>query len=172
MDFYDVTSISSTLQEVAVRVIGNEKCKTYPDYSDKLQDTMICAGYKVCKHFVQSPKWNWRPKTPTGKKQHFDWRNFHYWIMVFPFFTSWFLFPEIHLYVDNLISKIGWWSRRLCRRFRWFPYLQAKCWWTMDILWYHILGYWVCETRSTGSLCSSTTLCNLDQGTNRYWIIN
>ena len=47
MDFYDVTSISSTLQEVAVRVIGNEKCKTYPDYSDKLQDTMICAGYKV-----------------------------------------------------------------------------------------------------------------------------
>merc|ERR1712088_851218 len=35
-----------TLQEVAVRVIGNEKCKTYPDYSDKVQDSMICAGYK------------------------------------------------------------------------------------------------------------------------------
>mgnify|MGYP003729549699 CR=1 FL=1 len=47
MDFYDVNSMSSTLQEVAVRVIGNEKCKTYPDYADKLRDTMICAGYKV-----------------------------------------------------------------------------------------------------------------------------
>lgn len=46
MDFYDITSVSSTLQEVAVRVISNEKCKTYPDYSDKLQDSMICAGYK------------------------------------------------------------------------------------------------------------------------------
>ena len=47
MNFYDVNSMSSTLQEVAVRVIGNEQCKTYPDYADKLEDTMICAGYKV-----------------------------------------------------------------------------------------------------------------------------
>ena len=47
MDFYDVNSMSSTLQEVAVRVIGNQKCKTYPDYADKLSDNMLCAGYKV-----------------------------------------------------------------------------------------------------------------------------
>jgi hypothetical protein len=46
MDFYDATSMSSTLQEVAVRVIDNDKCKTYPDYGDKLSDAMICAGYQ------------------------------------------------------------------------------------------------------------------------------
>ena len=51
MDFYDVNSMSSTLQEVAVRVIGNQKCKTYPDYADKLSDNMLCAGYKV--YFLQ-----------------------------------------------------------------------------------------------------------------------
>ena len=68
--------------------------------------------------------------------------------------------------------QIGWWSWRLCWWFRWLPYLQTKCWWTMDFLWYYVMGYWMCETRSTRSLRSSSTLCQLDKRTNWYWIFN
>ena len=46
-DEKDVSSTADALQEVVVRVISNEKCLTYPDYTDKVTDQMVCAGYKV-----------------------------------------------------------------------------------------------------------------------------
>ncbi|CAG5110821.1 Oidioi.mRNA.OKI2018_I69.chr2.g5179.t1.cds [Oikopleura dioica] len=45
-DEKNVTSTADELQEVVVRVISNEKCLTYPDYTDKVTEQMVCAGYK------------------------------------------------------------------------------------------------------------------------------
>lgn len=42
---FDVDSVAEKLQEVVVRVIGNEKCMSYPEHG-MVTDKMICAGYK------------------------------------------------------------------------------------------------------------------------------
>lgn len=38
--------ISDVLQEVAVKLMSEERCKSYEGYANQLTDSMICAGYE------------------------------------------------------------------------------------------------------------------------------
>ena len=38
--------ISDKLQEVAVKLMSDERCKSYEGYANQLTDAMICAGYE------------------------------------------------------------------------------------------------------------------------------
>ena len=38
--------ISDSLQEVAVKLMSEERCKSYEGYANQLTDSMLCAGYE------------------------------------------------------------------------------------------------------------------------------
>ena len=55
----------------------------------------------------------------------------------------------------------------MCRWFWRIFGLSTKCRWSVGLLRYHFMGYWLCQARSTWCLCPCAPICLLDSWNDR-----